>query len=142
MWRGRTRTLRSPDPETATLAYDAAKRPTALNFTIAGSGAIGQTYDRAGNVASESRNLANAGAISGDSQTGTLTYTYDGLNRLTGSSGAGGSRSYRYDLEGNRPRSETVYTLGHRPRTSDGGLPSLTLEHATICPSRAASSAG
>jgi RHS repeat-associated protein len=88
--------------ETATLAYDAAKRPTALNFTIAGTGAIGQTYDRAGNVATESRNLANAAAINGDAKTGTLTYDYDGLNRLTGSTGAGGTRSYRYDLDGNR----------------------------------------
>jgi hypothetical protein len=73
--------------ETATLAYDAAKRPTALNFTIAGTGAVGQTYDRAGNVLAESRNLANAAAINGDAKTGTLTYTYDGLNSLTGSTG-------------------------------------------------------
>ena len=88
--------------ETATLAYDPAKRPVSISFTVAGSAAISQAYDRAGNVTSEARNLANAGAINGDAKSGTLSYTYDGLDRLTGSSGSGGSRTYRYDLDGNR----------------------------------------
>ena len=100
--------------ETASLAYDAAKRPTALNFAVAGSGAIGQTYDRAGNVATEARNLANAAGINGDAKSGTLTYTYDGLDRLTGSTGAGGTRSYRYDLDGNRVyRSDPTRTTSY-----------------------------
>lgn len=75
--------------ETATLAYDAARRPTAISFNVAGASAISQTYDRAGNVTSEARNLANAAAINGDAKSGTLTYTYDELDRLMGSTGAG-----------------------------------------------------
>ena len=62
--------------ETATLAYDAAKRPISVSFSVAGAGAISQTYDRAGNVATEGRNLANAAAINGDAKTGTLTLRY------------------------------------------------------------------
>ncbi len=98
--------------ETATLAYDAARRPTAISFTVAGASAISQTYDRAGNVTSEARNLANAAAINGDAKAGTLTYTYDELDRLMGSTGAGGTRAYRYDLDGNRVyKSDPARTL-------------------------------
>ncbi len=98
--------------ETATLAYDPAKRPSSVSFTIAGSSAISQTYDRAGNVTTEARNLANATAITGDSKSGTITYSYDELNRLLGSSGAGGTRAYRYDLDGNRVyKSDPARTL-------------------------------
>ena len=43
---------------------------------------------------SVSINLANAAAINGDAKSGTLTYAYDALNRLTGSGGSGGTRSY------------------------------------------------
>lgn len=81
----------------ATLGYDRAKRPTSLDT---GTLAFDQAYDRDGNVTSESRSLPG---VSGDAGSGSQAFAYDALNRLTGSSGlATGSRSYSYDLDGNR----------------------------------------
>ena len=48
---------------------------------------------------SESRSLT---AVSNDPGTGTQAFTYDGLNRVTGSTGLALARSYTYDLDGNR----------------------------------------
>ena len=83
-----------------TFAYDRAKRPTEI---AKGSDWLRQTYDRDGNVTSESRSLW----ASGDAATGTQTFTYDDLNRVEGSTGLTASRSYSYDLNGNR-KSKTI----------------------------------
>jgi YD repeat-containing protein len=41
--------------------------------------------------------------VSGDAGSGSQSFSYDELNRLTGSSGlASGLRGYTYDLDGNR----------------------------------------
>ncbi len=91
------RTYPTSPTEALSLAYDAAKRP--LTITRANGDTITRTYDRAGNTASEARVLAG---ISGNAGSGTQTFTYDSLNRLTGSSGLSTSKSYQYDLDGNR----------------------------------------
>ena len=81
----------------ATFAYDAAKRPTSIS-----KGALSetQTYDRDGNVTSEGRSFSG---VTGDPGTGTQSFSYDALGRVTGSSGlASGTRSYTYDRDGNR----------------------------------------
>ena len=88
---------------TDTLAYDAAKRPTAINRSNGDS--LTRTYDRAGNVTSDGRSIAGA-AFGGDLAGGTQTYSYDNLDRVTGASGLGwGSGAYEYDLDGNRTKS-------------------------------------
>jgi RHS repeat-associated protein len=80
-----------------TFAYDPAKRP--ISFTK-GALSISQTYDRDNNVVTEGRSVPG---VTGDAGASTQTFTYDALNRLTGSSGlATGSRSYTYDRDGNR----------------------------------------
>jgi RHS repeat-associated protein len=78
-----------------TFGYDSAKRLTDI---AKGSLTLGQTYDRDGNVTSESRSLGFAGDAGG----GTQTFTYDALNRVTGASGLGTSWTYTYDRNGNR----------------------------------------
>ena len=81
----------------ATFGYDAAKRVTSLTK---GSLSFAQAYDRDGNVTSEGRSLTG---VTGDPGTGTQSFTYDALGRVSGSSGlASGSRSYTYDRDGNR----------------------------------------
>jgi RHS repeat-associated protein len=88
-----------PSAITETLAYDAVKRPTSISLGSAGS--ISQAFDRAGRVTSDSRSLAG---ISGDAGTGSQSFAYDALSRLAGSSGLALTRSYQYDLDGNRTR--------------------------------------
>ena len=81
----------------ATFSYDRAKRVTGLT-----KGALTetQTYDKAGNVTSEARSFSG---IAGDAGANTQSFTYDALNRVTGSSGlASGSRSYTYDRDSDR----------------------------------------
>ena len=81
----------------ATFAYDTAKRPT--SFTK-GSLSFTQAYDRDNNVVSEGRSGLG---VTGDAGENTQTFTYDALNRVTGSAGlATGARSYTYDRDGNR----------------------------------------
>lgn len=86
-----------PASITETLAYDAAKRPVSIGLGTAGS--ISQAFDRAGRVTADGRSLTG---ISGDAGTGTQSFTYDALSRLTGSTGLAVARSYQYDLDGNR----------------------------------------
>jgi len=92
-------TRASPNGETLTLAYDAARRP--LTATLAAGNTISQTYDRVGNVTTEGRSFSG---ITGDPGSGTNTFSYDPLRRLTAESGLSASRSYQYDLDGNRTR--------------------------------------
>jgi RHS repeat-associated protein len=88
-----------PSSVTETLGYDAVKRPTAISLGTAGS--LSQAHDRAGNVKSEGRALTIAGA-SGDAVANDQSFDYDGLRRLTSSSLSAATRSYTYDLDGNR----------------------------------------
>ena len=91
--------------ETATLAYDPAKRPTQITLTTGGT--ISQAYDRRGNVTSESRSLTG---ISGNAGTGTQSFSYDALRRVTKATipgtntacGQSGVACYSYDRNGNR----------------------------------------
>ena len=92
-----TRTF--PNGETISLAYDPARRPTTASLGSGGS--LGQTYDRVGNVASESRSLSG---VTGDPGTGTNTFCYDPLRRLTAETGLSSARTYQYDLDSNRTR--------------------------------------
>ena len=99
-----------------TFAYDAARRPTAATATAGrGTLALTQTYDRTGNVTTDSRTMP--AAVTGDAGSVTQTFTYDALNRLTGSTGlAAGTVAYTYDLDGNR------LTRTDRPRHLYRGL--------------------
>ena len=84
--------------EAATLSYDRAKRATQIAYTHAGS--ISQTYDRVGNVTSDSRTLACATA---DACSNKVNYSYDSLRRVTAWSGLTVTgETYKYDLDSNR----------------------------------------
>ena len=86
----------TPNGVTAAVGYDAAKRPVQIDL---GADSLTRGYDRDGNVTSDGRSL---GGVSGDAGSGTATFTYDGLNRVTASSGLSRSDSYSYDRNGNR----------------------------------------
>jgi RHS repeat-associated protein len=86
----------TPNGVSAAVAYDAAKRPVEIDL---GASDLSRGYDRDGNVTSEGRSFSG---VSGDAGSGTATYTYDGLNRVTGSSGLSRTDSYSYDRNGNR----------------------------------------
>jgi RHS repeat-associated protein len=94
--------------------YDGAKRPTGLYIRLGGAvsaSVLARTYDAAGNVTSETQNLAG---VSGSGNTalagsGTETFSYDAANRLVASGfGAPGAqtetRTYTYDPDSNRTR--------------------------------------
>jgi RHS repeat-associated protein len=83
----------------ATYGYDGAKRPTTLTKAGTAAAAFSQTYDRDGNVTTEGRSLAG---VSGDAGVGSQTFAYDGLSRVTGSSGLAATYGYGYDRDGNR----------------------------------------
>jgi RHS repeat-associated protein len=83
----------------ATLTYDAAKRPTAFAKVGSAAADFSQAYDRDGNVVSEGRALAG---VPGDAGTATQAFAYDGLNRVTGSSGLTTTYTYTYDRDSNR----------------------------------------
>jgi RHS repeat-associated protein len=85
--------------ETLTLSYDPAHRPTRASYSSAGT--ISQAFDRAGDVTSEWRTLGCAAA---DACTNAQTFAYDGLGRVTASSGLTnrGATTYTYDLDSNR----------------------------------------
>jgi YD repeat-containing protein len=92
-------TRTTPNGEAMTLAYDTAKRP--VTATLANASTISQTYDRTGNVTAEARALAG---VAGDPGANTNSFSYDPLRRLTSETGLSASRSYQYDLDGNRTR--------------------------------------
>ncbi len=83
----------------AAFGYDQAKRATSLTK---GTISETQTYDRDGNVTSEARSFPNVTAT--DAGSGTQSFTYDGVNRVTGSTGLATAHtySYTYDRDGNR----------------------------------------
>jgi hypothetical protein len=91
-----------------------------------GSISVGQTCDRDGNVTSESRSFPN---VTGNPGNGTQTFSYDALNRVTGSSGLAAARSYlaflleACDAVRHRPNQDR-----HRP-TTIGHLDRLAGSH-------------
>lgn len=86
----------TPNGVDSTLAYDPAKRPLEVDFD---GSTLTQTYDRDGNVTSEGRSLAG---VSNDAGGNTQSFSYDGLNRVTASSGLARADAFSYDLNGNR----------------------------------------
>jgi RHS repeat-associated protein len=88
-----------PNGESATLAYDTARRPSAVNLT--GSRSLTRTYDRTGNVTSDGRDLG--AAVTGSAGHGTLTYAYDPLGRIIETKLDGvTTNTYTYDRASNR----------------------------------------
>jgi RHS repeat-associated protein len=83
----------------ATYAYDGAKRPTSVTKAGTAAATFSQAYDRDGNVTAEGRTLAG---VSGDAGTGSQAFAYDGLSRVTGSTGLAATYGYGYDRDGNR----------------------------------------
>lgn len=90
-----------PTTNSATFSYDGLKRPTSMTETASGSSqaVFGQTYDRVGNVTSESRSLSG---ITGAAGAGSQDFTYDDLRRVTSATLAGATTSYTYDPSGDR----------------------------------------
>ena len=83
-----------PNGTQATYAFDSAGQVTAINWTGPGGAAVSSfayTYDAAGNKT----RVVDAG--------GTSTFTYDALDRLTGTTyPLAGTTTYAYDPAGNR----------------------------------------
>jgi RHS repeat-associated protein len=81
--------------------YDGAKRPLTECSSSTCSGAtvdVERSYDRTSNVASETQTLTGANT----NQNGTQSFTYDALDRVTGSTLGAITKSYTYDASGNR----------------------------------------
>jgi YD repeat-containing protein len=93
----------SSGPAAIAYGYDGAKRAISECNGTSGSCSdatirIERTFDRAGNVTSESQTIAGAHA----SRNGVQSFAYDGLNRVTGSSLNAVVMAYTYDADGNR----------------------------------------
>ena len=92
-----------PNGQVAGFSYDGANRP--IGESVGSIATVTQTYDRNGNVTSESQNLTG---VSGTAGAGTQTYTYDKLGRVltdTMTDSGGGQvwqKSYAYDADSNR----------------------------------------
>ena len=106
-----------PNGETASLAYDDAKRPTAINLTASRN--LARTYDRDGNVTAESRELGIVGPAGQFSQ----TFTYDAVGRITGATVEDGTpvaETYTWDRNGNRlTKSDRGSTFAYTYNRSD-----------------------
>jgi YD repeat-containing protein len=128
-------TVGSTQGPQATLAYDAASRPTGVTRKVTTSGASiasAFSYDNANRLTTITHTSSAAGALATYGYSydvagqltqytgpeGTLTYTYDLSGELT-AVGNARSESYNYDLNGNRTM--TGYTTGSGNRlTADG----------------------
>jgi RHS repeat-associated protein len=87
---------------TATFAYDRAKRPVLVTESRSGTeqATFTRSYNRIGDVVSAGRTLSGISGIAGS---GTQTFSYDKLRRVTASSISGGpSESFAYDANSNR----------------------------------------
>jgi RHS repeat-associated protein len=85
-----------------TFSYDNAKRPIGLSLTVGGPTTLatsGRTYNRTGSVASETQTMSS---VAGPAGSGTQTFSYDGLGRVTGSTLGAETRGYTYDADSNR----------------------------------------
>jgi RHS repeat-associated protein len=88
-----------PNGETATLAYDTARRPTSISLT--GGRSLTRSYDRLGNVTHDDRYLG--AGVTGSAGDQELIHSYDALGRVTGTTLDGASiAAYSYDRDGNR----------------------------------------
>jgi RHS repeat-associated protein len=96
-------------------SYDNAKRPIGLSLTVGGPITLatsGRTYNRTGSVASETQTLSN---VAGPAGSGTQTFSYDALGRVTGSTLGSETRGYTYDADSNRlteTKNGTTSTFG------------------------------
>jgi YD repeat-containing protein len=90
-----------PSGNTASVAYDAMKRPTSLTENHSGSqqAQFTQVFDRNGNITTEGRILSG---ISGSAGSGDQTFSYDAVHRVTGATLASATQTYAYDADGNR----------------------------------------
>jgi RHS repeat-associated protein len=108
-----------PNGNSTTLVYDRLGRLTSKNTTAAGPvnrALYAWTYNRAGQILSEDSQ------ISGDPANGTVTYAYDPLARLTGSTLSATTTTYGWDKVPNRtsvtaggPTATTAYDAANRP---------------------------
>jgi RHS repeat-associated protein len=95
---------------TPALTYDTAKRPSSL--TVGSLATFTQTYDRAGNTASESRSIPGVSGANGGQLQG---FSYDGLNRLIRATlNTTTVTDYEYDLDGNRRVAGSVTSVFNR----------------------------
>jgi RHS repeat-associated protein len=88
----------------ATFSYDAALRPIEMDKVGDAAASFAQTYDRDGNVTSESRSLTG---VDGDAGDGTQTFTYDGADRVVSAAGLDAAQGYVYDHDSNRVAAAT-----------------------------------
>jgi RHS repeat-associated protein len=95
----------SPNPITDTISYDSANRVTSMSYSAVNL-SFTYSYDAASRVT----------AYTGPE--GTLNYSYDSANELTGVSGALNA-AYSYDKNGNRTMTGYSTTTGNR-LSSDG----------------------
>lgn len=99
---GNMRSLTDPLNRTTSYGYDAADRLTQVNYSDASTSDVSFGYDGEGRRTSMSDG------------TGTSTYTYDSLGRLTtATNGHGDTTSFAYDIAGNQtsityPNAKTV----------------------------------
>jgi RHS repeat-associated protein len=119
----------TPNISTA-LTYDNANRLTDITHTSSSAGTLSEftyTYDDAGRITEYV------------GPEGTVDYSYDNTNQLTGASGAR-SESYSYDANGNR--SMTGYTTGTGNRLTSDGTYSYTYDNEGNMLTKSASGSG
>lgn len=116
---GQPATMAQPNGNTTTYVYDALARPTSKDST---AGATNRalydwTHNRAGQI------LTEAATVTGDASNGTVTYAYDPLARLTGSTISGTTTAFAWDKVPNRTSVQvgagtpatTTYDAANRP---------------------------
>jgi RHS repeat-associated protein len=116
---GQPATVAAPNGNTTTHAYDALGHLTSKDTAAGGTNRAlyDWTRNRAGQMLSE------ASTITGDPANGTLTYGYDPLGRLVGSTLSGTTTAYGWDADVNRtsvqvgggPAATTAYDAADRP---------------------------
>ncbi len=117
---GQRATFAQPNGNTTDYTYDTAGHLTGSDDDTAGGtdrAVYAWTYNRAGQV------LTEASTISGDASNGLVTYAYDPLGRLTGSTLAGTTTAYGWDATTNRTSVQigagtpatTAYNGANRP---------------------------
>src|SRR5262249_39657676 len=119
----------TPNISTA-LSYDNADRLTDITHTSSSAGTLSEfsyTYDAASRIT----------AYTGPE--GTVNYSYDNTDQLTGASGAR-SESYSYDANGNRAM--TGYTTGTGNRLTSDGTYSYTYDNEGNTLTKSASGSG
>lgn len=120
---------------TASVTYDAAKRPTTL--AVGSIASFSQTYDRRGNTLSEGRSIAGVPGTNGGQ---TQTFAYDGLDRVLTGTLNGTTTNYEYSLNGDRRKvgaSASTYNRADQLVTGPNGtfgydsLGNMTTSHET-----------